>query len=204
MPWLHSVAEVIGAVFVVVVGMWLAKRERMRRAAAAPPHVHTGAEAVPASPPASAAGGVAPTQQRFERFLLPVDASDSAERAVQYVIALLKVHPGMDVHVINVQRGVSGEASRFATRESLDDYHREQSDAALKRPRALLDAAGAKYTTYTLVGDPAETIVEQAKAMHCDHIIMGTRGLGSYAGALVGSVAQSVAAQSTVPVVLVK
>jgi len=116
----------------------------------------------------------------------------------------MKIHPGMDVHVINVQRGVSGEASRFATRESLDDYHREHSEAALKRARTLLDGAGAKYTTHTFVGDPAETIVEQAKSMKCDHIIMGTRGLGSYTGALVGSVAQSVAALSTVPVVLVK
>jgi YjbE family integral membrane protein len=202
-PWLHSVAEVIGAVFVVVVGMWLAKRERARRAAA-PARVTAGAAAADSPAPPPAAGAVAPTQQRFERFLLPVDASDSAERAVQYVLALMKIHAGMDVHVINVQRGVSGEASRFATRESLDDYHREQSDTALKRARALLDAAGAKYSTHTFVGDPAETIVEQAKSMKCDHIIMGTRGLGSYTGALVGSVAQSVAALSTVPVVLVK
>lgn len=75
---------------------------------------------------------------------------------------------------------------------------------ALARARKLLDDADAKYSVHTLVGKPWEVISEYAKSNHCDQIVMGTRGLGSYTGALLGSVAQGVAQYSPVPVLLVK
>jgi len=47
-------------------------------------------------------------------------------------------------------------------------------------------------------------IAEVAQAEDCDLIVMGTRGLGTHTGALLGSVAQGTAEHAGVPVLLVK
>jgi nucleotide-binding universal stress UspA family protein len=110
----------------------------------------------------------------------------------------------MDIHLLNVQREVSGDVSRFVDKESVQDYHREKSQQALERARKLLDAAGVKYSVHMLVGKPWEVISDYAAATGRDLIVMGTRGLGSYTGGMLGSVAQGVAQRSPVPVLLVK
>lgn len=55
-----------------------------------------------------------------------------------------------------------------------------------------------------LIGPVAETIARIALEQNCDGIVMGTRGLGAVAGALLGSVASQVVHLSDVPVTLVK
>ena len=197
-PWLHEMAEVIGAVLVVIVGKWIAAETMLKR----PALVELG-EQIPTAAAAPALAGAS----LVNRILLPVDASDNAARAVEYAIAMRRHHPApeaMDIHLLNVQREVSGDVSRFVAKESLHDYHRENSVKALERARKMLDAAGVKYGVHMLVGKPWEAISNYAKANHCEQIVMGTRGLGSYTGALLGSVAQGVAQRSTVPVLLVK
>ena len=195
-PWLHEAAEVLGAVFVVVVGRMLAAREMARRAG------------VPAPAPATVmAPAATPGLGLFRRVLLPVDPSDAAARAVEYVLALRRQLPSpnaLEIQLLNVQREVSGDVSRFIAKDQLDEYHREASAKALERARALLDQAGATYSVHTSVGKPWEKIAQHARDAGCDHIVMGTRGLGSYTGALLGSIAQGVAAASPVPVVLVR
>ena len=55
-----------------------------------------------------------------------------------------------------------------------------------------------------LIGPVAETIARTALGQNCDGIVMGTRGLGAAAGALLGSVASQVVHLADVPVTLVK
>ncbi len=197
-PYLHWVVPAAGVVFVVVLGRALAAQVLAR----APALVELD-ERLPAPAPAAALA----RPGWFNRILLPVDASENAARAVEYVTAHLRSHPKpetMDIHLLNVQRPVSGDVSTFVAKESLVDYHREKSLLALKRPRKILDAAGAKYSVHMLVGRPWEAISDYAVANQCDHIVIGTRGLGSYTGGALGSVALGVAQRSPVPVVLVK
>jgi len=199
-PLLHWVVPAAGVVFVIVLGKALAAQMLAR----APALVALG-QRVPA--PAAAEAPALARPGWFNRILLPVDASENAARAVEYVIAHLRSHPApetIDIHLLNVQRPVSGDVSTFVAKESLEDYHRERSLLALERPRKILDAAGAKYSVHMLVGRPWEAISDYAAAHQCDHIVMGTRGLGSYTGGVLGSVALGVAQRSQVPVVLVK
>jgi YjbE family integral membrane protein len=190
-PWLHEAAEVLGAGLVVLTGYMLAFRELARRAQARAP--------VAAAPVSAVASG-----DMFRRVLVPVDASDSAAHAVEYALGLRRLHPELAIEVINVQREVSGDVSRFIAQETLTDYHRERGEKATERARTLLDAAGVRYGLKLLTGKPWEEIARYARSAQCDHIVMGTRGLGSYTGALLGSIAQGVAASSAVPVILVK
>ena len=94
--------------------------------------------------------------------------------------------------------------SSFVSGKTLQEYHQERSDEALASARALLDAAGLAYQVHAEVGSPAATIAAKATELGCDLIMMGTRGQGAGASALLGSVAQRVAEHATVPVLLAK
>lgn len=195
---LHWVAPAAGAALVLLTGTLLARRALAARIA---PIELAPAAAPAAVPPAQ------PGRRLFNRILLPVDASDQAARAVELAIAFWRNHPvpeAMDIHLMNVQRELSGDVARFVPQESLQDYHRERSAQALERARGLLDGAAVKYTLHMLVGRPWEVISDYAARHGFELILMGTRGLGTYTGAALGSVAQGVAQRSSVPVLLVK
>jgi YjbE family integral membrane protein len=193
---LHWAGPAAGAALVVVTGTWLARQALARRAAP----VELGPVAVPATAPS-------PGRRLFNRILLPADASDQAARAIEYAIALWRNHPApgsMDIHLMNVQRELSGDVARFVPKESVQDYHRERSEQALARARRMLDEAGVKYAVHAMVGKPWEVISDYAAKNHFDLVVMGTRGLGTYTGAALGSVAQGVAQRCPMPVLLIK
>ena len=184
-------AGVAGALLVLAWGKWSASsRQRAKPAAAA-------AGAVPdlAAPP-----GV------ISRVMVAVDASDAAARAVARVIALRdELRSGkLDVHLINVQRALPGDVTRFVAQENVSEYFKEKFDENTAKARALLDAAGLAYKSHAEVGAPGERIAEVAQAEGCNLIAMGTRGLGTHTGALLGSVAQAAIEHASMPVLLVK
>jgi nucleotide-binding universal stress UspA family protein len=135
-----------------------------------------------------------------------VDGSEISLRAVQHVLGLresLREPEALELHLLNVQRPVSGDVSSFIASKSLEDYYRETAEEALAPSRELLQGAGAGFEAHHRVGVPGLTIAQEATALACDLVVMGTRGLGA-AGALLGSVAQHTIERSSVPVMLVK
>ena len=197
-PWvdahaafLHWGVPALFAIGVVVVGKWLAARRTAARAAAA---VH-------AAPAAVGVGA------HLRRVLLATDGSESAAKALQQLLALrtdLRSPSEVELHLVNVQRSLPGDVTRFVPGQTIGEYHTEQSDAALAPARQALDAAGLSYQVHRRVGDPGPTIAELARELGSDLIVMGTRGLGSTTGAVLGSVAQSTLTAAPVPVLLVR
>ena len=64
----------------------------------------------------------------INRILLAADASDNALRAVDYVIGLcdeLRAQHPIDIHLLNVQRPLTGDVGTFVAKEALRDYHHE-------------------------------------------------------------------------------
>jgi YjbE family integral membrane protein len=182
-------AGIAGALLVFALGKWLAARQAVAVAAAA------------------ATAPVVPAAGHLRRVLLAVDGSETAARAVQHLVAMrqdLRDAAGTEVHLLNVQRPVSGDVSAFVAKQSLQEYYQERSEAALKPARALLDANGVAYQEHQRVGAPGPTIAEVARAQGCDLIVMGARGLANHTGALLGSVAQSTIEHAGAPVLLVK
>ena len=140
------------------------------------------------------------------KILLPVDGSENSLRAVRHVIAMKEQYRDpIEVHLLNVQLPVaSGAVKMFISQQQLNDFYRDEGVAALKDARALLDQAGISYQHHIGVGDLAGTIVSYAKEKQCRQIVIGTRGRGSFAGALLGSVATKVIHLAEMPVLLVK
>ncbi|MGH8730737.1 MAG: universal stress protein [Burkholderiales bacterium] len=140
------------------------------------------------------------------KILLPVDGSENSLRAVRHVIAMKEQYRDpIEVHLLNVQLPVaSGAVKMFISRQQLNDFYRDEGVVALKDARALLDQAGVSYQHHIGVGDLAGTVVSYAKEKQCRQIVIGTRGRGSFAGALLGSVAVKVIHLADMPVLLIK
>ncbi|MDR2195457.1 MAG: universal stress protein [Gallionellaceae bacterium] len=140
------------------------------------------------------------------KILIPVDGSESANRAVDYVISSAEwLREAPQVVLINVQWKIAaGNVKLFINQDTINDYYREQGEAALAEARRKLDEAGLTHAYQISVGSPAEVIVEYAREQQADQIVMGARGQSKFAAMLLGSVASRVINLSGVPVMVVK
>ena len=137
-------------------------------------------------------------------FIIPVDGSLPSQHATQYVVDAIKNSQQADVHLLNVQPSLSGSVSHVVGKETVDSYHREEAEKGLAAPKALLDGASTPYKLDIGVGEPGDVIAAYVEKLKCSQIVMGSRGLGSTFGLILGSVASNVLKHATVPVTLVK
>jgi nucleotide-binding universal stress UspA family protein len=142
----------------------------------------------------------------MQTFLVLVDGSAYADRAVEYVITRAGVsREPVHAHVLNVQVPVTGvNVKLFVRQASLDAYYRDEGMKCLAKPRQRLEEAGTAHDYHIGVGDPGLVAIEYARDKRCTEVVMGTHGRGFIAGAVLGSVAQKVAHLTRIPVVLVK
>jgi len=139
------------------------------------------------------------------KILIPMDGSDNAARAVDYVIKLVTQSKQMEIHLITVRDPMDSlGVHRFWTDEQIRAFNQGAGDFALQAGRKRLDEAGIPYTPKIVIGEIAQTITEYAKEQHCDMIVMGTRGMGTIGSLLMGSVATKVVHLASIPVTLVK
>jgi nucleotide-binding universal stress UspA family protein len=140
------------------------------------------------------------------KVLVPVDGSKDSDRAVAYAIGFVANSKApVELHVLNVQPPiVSGGVRMFFKHEDIESYYQDSGQESLRSAREQLDKAGQAYVQHISAGPAGETIVAYAKEQRCDHIVMGTRGLGAMSGMVLGSVASKVIYLAEVPVTLVK
>jgi len=192
MAHLHYVAPALGAAGVVALGKFLANRAEAQALA----------RALAETPAALARGDAG-----MRRILLAVDGSEPSRKAIEQVLALSKESRdprSMEIHLANVQPSLPGDVAGFVAKDSVQGFHHEQADAALKTAREMLQQAGLSFKEHEAVGHAGPVIAEMANKECCELIVMGTRGLGAKSAALLGSVAQSTLEHATVPVLLVK
>jgi nucleotide-binding universal stress UspA family protein len=78
-----------------------------------------------------------------------------------------------------------------------------QARSALDRARRRAEEKGVGAQEEILEGNAAEQIVEIARARDAAMIVVGSRGLGAIAGALLGSVSSAVIHRADRPVLVV-
>jgi nucleotide-binding universal stress UspA family protein/CheY-like chemotaxis protein len=120
-----------------------------------------------------------------DKILIPVDGSQHAFSAIRFAADAAR-QSGAEVHLLHVVK-------KAKIPEELGDYMRVEQikDPPLEVYRNLMGnhiIAGAQKAasengikpveTSILLGDPADVIVEYAKARHVNMIVMGSQGLG--------------------------
>jgi nucleotide-binding universal stress UspA family protein len=131
------------------------------------------------------------------RILLAYDGGEPARHALDKTIELARLS-GAEVAVISVVPVHPGRAPV----DPWDDrtVHAEE----LLEARKLLREAGIEATLIEPGGDPAKTIERIADERGYDTIVIGSRGLGTVARALQGSVSEHVAAHAHATVVVAR
>jgi len=136
--------------------------------------------------------------------LLPVDGSDSAFQAAMYVIDFIRQHGPLVVHVVNIQPKPLEWQTHGMEPETIEDHLSVLAHIALKPVLHALHEEGIAYRTHVKLGDVGDTLAALADELGCDHIIMGTRGLGAISGLMLGSVTRKVLHLAKIPVTCVK
>ena len=141
----------------------------------------------------------------MSKLLVAVDGSPNATRAVEYAIRLAK-KTGDALHLVTVhpEPVIYGEIQVYVPKEKMEELQKKHSEDFLRPAVELARAAGIAHTSEVLVGDTAVVIARRAKALACDSIVMGTRGMGAIGNLMLGSVATKVVHLSELPVTLVK
>lgn len=135
--------------------------------------------------------------------LIPVDGSPASNKALEFAVSWYKQQPSLKLFLVNVQPPIFSGIPDYTMQANIPDhYYWDEGQAVIKLVRPML--GDITYEEEVLVGPVAESIADYAESHQINHIIMGTRGLGSVKGLLLGSVATKILNLVNIPVTLIK
>ena len=139
----------------------------------------------------------------MQRILVPVDGSPNSQHAVRHVIDQFTKNSALEVHLLNIQPPFSRHIANFVGGKTRQDYHREQSDQALREVRRMLEHFSVPYSAHVEVGDKARLIADAARRLRCDQIVMSTARKNSLTRMLEDSTTNKVLELTDVPVEII-
>lgn len=132
----------------------------------------------------------------MEKLLVCVDGSSYSEEAVRYGVEISRKF-GSSITLMFVYHPPASSGKGIVIRE-IPEYELEKLVGA----EGILKDAGLTYTTIKTMGNPAMQIIDESKKGY-DMVIMGSRGLGSVEGFLLGSVTSRVTHHVRVPLLII-
>jgi len=138
------------------------------------------------------------------KILVPVDGSDQALKAIDFAANLAKQN-NATIHLLHVYKlpiipegmGEYVISDRIELQALGDQIISVAQDEVRKKGGQHIEAT-------VMEGDPAERIIAYAKDHDVDMIVMGSRGLGSFKGLLLGSVSNKVSHRADRTCVIVR
>ncbi|MFJ6381181.1 universal stress protein [Kitasatospora sp. NPDC092039] len=139
------------------------------------------------------------------RIVVGVDGSESSGRALRWAVRQAELTGSALVAVIAWEyptyHGARGWFPPAGTDEAaLESRARQEVARAVER--AVGEDPPVEVRTEARYGTPAGALVEASRG--AELLVVGSRGLGGFAGMLLGSVAQHCTRHATVPVVVVR
>jgi nucleotide-binding universal stress UspA family protein len=128
------------------------------------------------------------------RVLVATDGSPAALRALRFAHDAVRGRGQGRLHALSV----------LVPAAEIDRVLDAEGRAMREAVESTLGPQAASIDFEALPGHAPRTIVERAKALGVDEIVMGTRGRGPVAGLLLGSVAARVVQLAHCPVTLVR
>jgi nucleotide-binding universal stress UspA family protein len=150
--------------------------------------------------------GARRAEQLFTRALVPIDGSESSEKAARFALRLA-AREGCEIVALNViDEEMAAELARYADRpvEVLLGRMKRSGEGYLDALRGRAEGEGVAFRGEVRVGLPHRCILALAAEIHADLIVMGTVGRKGPRRVLIGSVTERVVEHSPVPVLVVK
>jgi nucleotide-binding universal stress UspA family protein len=142
----------------------------------------------------------------FRSILVPLDGSPAAEHALPWALSLAQ-QSGATLHLARVHLAPVPVmvGTEMAADVVLDNAIRENDKLYLEKLTEKLGTAATVNVRYALLdGGVNEAVLDYAKTIFADAIVMTSHGHGAFARFWLGSVADSLVRQSTVPTLLVR
>ena len=157
--------------------------------------------------------------------LVPTDGSEFAERAVRFsaqvadrrheaevtvVYVHLRVHPVVQEHAtVEVPGELRHDVPMAPVHDETDSeelvHAQEIVDAAVAEIKSLVTSPDVTVSGRVVVDDRVDGgILKVAEETKADIIVMGTRGLSTLRGAIMGSVSHAMIEKASCPVLIVK
>jgi nucleotide-binding universal stress UspA family protein len=144
----------------------------------------------------------------YEKIVVPVDGSSTSDLGLSEAIKLARLTGARLVllHAIDTV-AVAAIPDAAAAAARLFEAMRESGEQILSRAGGMAANAGVAAESVlldTLSGRVSDLVVEEARKRHADLIVMGTHGRRGVGRVLLGSDAEQVVRNASVPVLLVR
>jgi nucleotide-binding universal stress UspA family protein len=143
------------------------------------------------------------------KLLLASDGSDNSVRAAEFAADMAAAAPTIKITAIVVNDILEKMKYYSPLRspvvlEEVDVFFKEKTQDALDNTLEVFEKRGIKAEGVTKMGNPAQEIVDYAREEGFSHIVIGSRGMGSLKGIVLGSVSSKVIQLAECPVTVVK
>lgn len=147
----------------------------------------------------------------LKKILVPIDGSYISFQALEYAIQLGKAFDSEIVvtHVndpYDLSVPVDPKTVTIPTCEQTPEEKKRDGAAALAIAQKVAEKTNYKNIAFekAIDKDPAKRIIDMAKEIDADTIVMGNRGLGTAKSFFLGSVSTTVVKHACCPVIVVK
>jgi len=144
----------------------------------------------------------------YQRILVPVDGSDISDNGLREAMRLARDQNARLrlIHIVNELAIIAAYEGTIYSNELIQSL-RDNGNKILMKSADQVKSAGMQVETALLEahgGHAGDAIVKDAQQWPADIIVLGTHGRRGVARLVMGSDAEQVVRQATVPVLLVK
>ena len=129
----------------------------------------------------------------MKKILVTTDGSQNANKALVEAIHIAEAL-NLNIDILNVTKDVA-----ISPYMQLDSYSIQTTEDIKKQGQRILEDASkffkdfkGEVNTILRIGNPADVIIKEAEKDEYDLIVMGSRGLGTFTKAMLGSVSNKV------------
>ncbi len=144
-----------------------------------------------------------------QKLLLASDGSENALSAAEFSARLAKLSPQIKITVLVINDVL--EKMKYYTPvrspviyEEIEIFFKDKTKDALERTLKVFEKDNIQAEGVIRLGNPAQEIVDYAREQCFSQIVIGSRGLGSLKGIVLGSVSTKVLQLADCPVTVVK
>lgn len=137
--------------------------------------------------------------------LVAIDDSEPAWKALDHAVETFSSDEITVLHVVDPVDAVYGDMEGGYYDHAMYEASVDAGEALLDRAAERIEATdGASIETVLETGQAARAIVRYANDHDVDHVVIGSHGRSGVTRVLLGSVAETVARRSDVPVTIVR
>ncbi|MDZ7700829.1 MAG: universal stress protein [Halobacteriales archaeon] len=137
----------------------------------------------------------------YDRILVATDGSDTADRAVNHAIELVR-QSGAELHAVYVIETRTGYDNAIVDPDIVRKNLREEGEAALNAIESKI-GPDMSVVTSILEGIPPEKLLEYVDEHGIDLVVMGAKGRSAFKTVLLGSTTERIIRADSVPVLVV-